>query len=303
MKKRMTARGLMERKERGEKITMLTAYDYPTARIVDAAGVDAILVGDSLGNVVQGQATTLSVTLEDILYHTRMVARAVEQALVVADMPFLTYQISPEDALRNAGRLMQDGGAQSVKLEGGTEVAPTVRRLVEVGIPVVGHIGLTPQSVHALGFRVQGRTAEAAARLMESAFALEDAGACAIVLELVPAEVSAEISRRLKVPTIGIGSGGGCDGQVLVLHDMLGIGGGVLRHTRRYAEIGQAIKDAAVSYAQDVREGAFPGPEHATTLGDAEADVLAAVRRVQRHHLESVQEGSGEVGNPYGGPR
>ncbi len=299
----MTARGFLERKERGEKIAMLTAYDYPTARLLDAAGIDAILIGDSLGNVVQGQGTTLPVTLEDIVYHTKMVERAVQQALVVADMPFLTFQVSAEQALRNAGRLLQEGGAQAVKLEGGVDVALTVQRLVRTGIPVMGHIGLTPQSVHALGFRVQGRTAQAAARLMEDAFALEQAGAFAVVLELVPAEVSAEISRRLHVPTIGIGSGAGCDGQVLVLHDMIGLNeGGMLKHTHRYAEVGQAIRDAAEAYASDVRASLFPSSDHATSLGPSEPDVLAAMRRVEKRHQGQASDDDVEI-NPYGGSR
>ncbi len=303
MAKRMTARGFLERKERGEKIAMLTAYDYPTARLVDAAGVDGVLIGDSLGNVVQGRTTTLPVSLEEMTYHTSMVSRAVEKALVVADMPFLTYQVSAEEALRNAGRLMQEGGAQAIKLEGGVDIAPTVRRLVQIGIPVMGHIGLTPQSVHALGHRVQGRTAQAAACLMEDAFALEAAGAFGIVLELVPDEVATEISSRLHIPTIGIGSGAGCDGQVLVLHDMVGLDeGGVLKHTRRYAEVGQAIRGAAETYAQEVRAGTFPSAEHATSLGAAGAEVLAAMRQVEKRH--AIQEGDdGTEINPYGGAR
>lgn len=302
MARRMTTRGFLERKERKERITMLTAYDYPSARILDEAGIDAILIGDSLGNVVQGQDSTLPVTLSDILYHTRMVARATQQALVVADMPFLTFQVSAEEALRNAGRLLAEGGAQAVKLEGGREVAPTVRRLVQTGIPVMGHIGLTPQSVHALGgYRVQGRTAAAAARLMDDAFALEEAGAFGIVLELVPAEVSAEISLRLHVPTIGIGAGAGCDGQVLVLHDMIGLGGGPApKHARHYAEVGQAMRAAAEAYARDVRDGTFPAGDNATTLGAPADDVLAAMRLVERRQAHGTLEDGAEI-RPYGG--
>jgi 3-methyl-2-oxobutanoate hydroxymethyltransferase len=299
---RVTARTVLQRKEQGEKIVMLTAYDFPTAALVDAAGVDAILVGDSLGNVVQGQETTIVVTLDDILYHTKMVTRAVQHALVVADMPFLTYQISPEDSLRNAGRLVQEGGAQAIKLEGGAEVAGTVRRLVQAGIPVMGHIGLTPQSVHAMGFRVQGRTSDAAAKLLEGAYALEDAGAFAVVLELVPEEVSAEISRRLTMPTIGIGSGSGCDGQVLVLHDMLGIGSAELKHNKRYAEIGRAIRGAAEAYAKDVRAGAFPASEQTVSLGADAADVLSAMRFTERRRLIASGDDGAEI-NPYGGGR
>lgn len=282
MQKRVTVRWLLEAKARGERTALLTVYDHPTARLCDEAGADMLLVGDSLGMVVQGNDTTLPVTLDQVLYHTRMVARAAQRALVIADLPFLTFQISAEETLRNAGRLLAEGGAQAVKLEGGREYVGTVHRLVQSGIPVMGHIGLTPQSVHALGgYRVQGRTAEAAAALLEDALALERAGAFGIVLELVPAEVAQEISRRLRIPTIGIGSGAGCDGQALVLPDMIGLQEGVSpRHARRYAEVGTAIRDAVQAYCRDVRQGAFPTPEHAPSLGDQTDAVLAALRRV-----------------------
>ncbi len=279
MAARVTTRTFLDMKSRGERITMLTAYDYPTARLCDLAGVDALLIGDSLGMVVQGQGNTLGVTMADAVYHTRMVARAAEHALVIADMPFLSFQLSQDDAVANAGRLLAEGGAQAVKLEGGVEMRETVRRMCRVGIPVLGHIGLTPQSVHALGgWRVQGRTADAARRLLDDALALEDAGAFGVVLELVPVEVAEAISRRLRIPTIGIGSGPGCDGQVLVLHDLVGLAEGQgPRHARRYAEVGTAIREAAAAYCRDVRQGEYPGPEHATSLGAEAAAVVAAL--------------------------
>ncbi len=276
---RVTTRTFLDMKARGQRITMLTAYDYPTARLCDLAGVDALLIGDSLGMVVQGHDTTLGVTLEEAVYHTRMVARATEHALVIADMPFLTFQLGVDQAVANAGRLLAAGGAQAVKLEGGQDMQETVRRMCRVGIPVLGHIGLTPQSVHALGgWRVQGRTAEAARRLLDDALALEDAGAFGVVLELVPVEVAEAISRRLRIPTIGIGSGPGCDGQVLVLHDLVGLGEGPgPRHARRYADVGTAIREAAAAYCRDVRQGDYPGAEHATSLGADASAVVAAL--------------------------
>jgi len=302
LSKRVTTRTFLEKKANGERITMLTAYDYPTARLCDLAGVDSLLIGDSLGMVVQGHDTTLGVTLTDALYHTRMVARAAEHALVIADMPFLTFQLGVDAAIANAGRLLAEGGAQAVKLEGGQEMQETVRRMCRVGIPVLGHIGLTPQSVHALGgYRVQGRTAEAARRLMDDALALEDAGAFGVVLELVPEEVAQAISQRLRIPTIGIGSGAGCDGQVLVLHDLIGLGEGPgPRHARRYAEVGEAIREAAAAYCRDVRQGGYPGPEHATSLGPDAQAVLAAIdggaSPPERHRVASDPEH-----RPYGG--
>ena len=279
MAARVTTRTFLEMKARGERISMLTAYDYPTAKICDLAGVDALLIGDSLGMVVQGHDTTLGVTLGEALYHSRMVARAAQHALVIADMPFLTFQVGAESAIENAGRLLAEGGAQAVKLEGGREMADTVGRLCRVGIPVLGHIGLTPQSVHALGgYRVQGRTAATARRLLDDALSLEAAGAFGVVLELVPAEVAQAISQRLRIPTIGIGSGPGCDGQVLVLHDLIGLGEGPgPRHARRYAEVGAAIRDAAGAYCRDVRAGDYPSAEQSTSLGQGADAVLAAL--------------------------
>lgn len=260
---RVTARDFPAMKARSERIAMVTAYDYPSAVLADAAGMDALLVGDSLGMVVLGYANTVPVTLDDILHHTRAVARARTRALVVADMPFLSCHVGENEAVRGAGRLLKEGGAAAVKLEGGEEVTPVVRRLVAAGIPVMGHLGLTPQAVNRLGgFRVQARDIPSARRLLQDARALEAAGVFGIVLELVPAEAAAAVSAALSVPTIGIGAGPHCDGEVQVLHDLLGIPEeGRRRHTRRYAETGAAIREALAAYAADVRRGAFPGEE------------------------------------------
>jgi 3-methyl-2-oxobutanoate hydroxymethyltransferase len=263
--RRTTIRDLLEMKARGEKIVALTAYDVLFGRIVDAAGADLILVGDSLGNVVCGYDSTVPVTLDQIIHHGRAVRRGVERALLVVDMPFLTFQISIEETLRNAGRIMQETGAEAIKLEGGDEeTARHVRALVRAGIPVLGHIGLTPQSVHALGgFRVQGRTAEAAARIREEALRLTDAGCFGIVLELVPSALAAEVTRAVGVPTIGIGAGPDTDGQILVLPDMLGLNEGFQpRFLRRFAELGSAARVGIAEYAAAVRGGEYPGPEH-----------------------------------------
>jgi len=247
---------------------MLTAYDYPFARIFDQAGIDVMLVGDSLGMVVQGLDSTLPVTLAEILYHLRMVVRARRHALVVADLPFLSYQVSPEQAVRNAGRLVKEGGAEAVKLEGGTTMAETIHRLVDVDLPVMGHIGLTPQSIHRMGgHRVQGRRSGSAPgcreRLLEDAAAVEQAGAFAIVLEGIPAELAAEISTKLTIPTIGISAGASCDGQVLVMHDVLGLSENfVPRFAKPYAQFWQEASAAASSYIREVRERTFPSPQH-----------------------------------------
>jgi 3-methyl-2-oxobutanoate hydroxymethyltransferase len=259
---------LARMKARKRKIAMLTAYDYPFARIFDQAGIDVILVGDTLGMVVQGCDTTLPVTVDEIIYHLRMVTRACSHSLVVGDMPFLSYQIGVEDALRNAGRMIKEGGAEAVKLEGGLMIADTVRRLVEVDIPVMGHVGLTPQSIHRMGgYRVQGRTEGKAAgcreRLLEDAAALEAAGAFAIVLEGMPAELGREITERCSIPTIGIGAGPECDGQVLVMHDMLGLTQtNRPRFVKAFAALSDTVSQAAAAYAREVREGVFPAPEH-----------------------------------------
>lgn len=250
-------------KARGEKIVCLTAYDFPTARILDQAGVDLILVGDSAANVIYGMATTLTIGMAEMVYHTRAVAAGVKRALVVSDMPFLSYQVSLDRAVDNAGRLLK-AGAEAVKVEGAGLVLETVSRLVEYGIPVMGHLGLTPQSVHKLGgYRLQARKPEEQERLLSDALDLEKAGCFALVLEKVPAEVAKMVTMRLKIPTIGIGAGLHCDGQVLVLQDMLGFfEEQQFKFVKRYAEIGQAVRQAVMSYVADVRAGRFPGEEH-----------------------------------------
>ena len=256
---------MIEMKKRGEKIVVLTAYDFLFARLVDESDADVILVGDSLGQVMLGHDSTVAVTLDDMIHHGRAVRRGVQSALLVVDMPFLSYHLSIEETLRNAGRIVQQTGAEAVKLEGGDEsIAERVRALVRAGIPVMGHIGLTPQSVHAIGgYRVQGREPEAAERLRAEARRLAEAGCFSIVLELVPAELAGQISREIDVPTIGIGAGPQTDGQVLVLQDMLGINEGFQpRFLRRFAELGQAAREGLGEYARAVRAGEFPGPEH-----------------------------------------
>jgi 3-methyl-2-oxobutanoate hydroxymethyltransferase len=257
---RVTIQQIQEKKQRGERFAMLTAYDYAMAKLVDEIGMPILLVGDSLGTVVLGHETTLPVTMEDIIRCTQAVVRGSRQAMIVADLPFMSYQVSPEQAVQNAGRLMQEGGAQAVKLEGGAAIVPTVQRIVAAGIPVMGHLGLTPQSVHQLGgYRVQGRTAEVASQLLADAAALEAAGAFSIVLECVPAQLAGEISRRIHIPTIGIGAGPECDGQVQVIYDLLGLFTDFTpRHARHYAELGEAIKSAVRQYADDVTAGSFP---------------------------------------------
>jgi 3-methyl-2-oxobutanoate hydroxymethyltransferase len=260
---KVTAPSLVEMKGRGEKITVLTAYDYPTVRLLEKAGIDVALVGDSLGNVVLGYDTTLPVTMEDMLHHTKAVARGAERCLVVADMPYLSYQISIEQAVMNAGRFLKEAGAEAVKLEGGLEMADTVRRIVDVGIPVMGHLGYTPQSVHAFGaHRVRGRAEDAAEHIRKGALALQEAGAFAVVLESMPAELGREVTESLTIPTISIGAGPYCDGQVLVLHDMLGLYDGHLgKYVKKYAELGQMAVEAIKQYATDVRSGAYPNED------------------------------------------
>lgn len=266
---------LARMKAEGRPITMLTAYDFPFARIFDRAGVDVLLVGDSLAMAVQGAESTLGITVEDVLYHTRMVARARERALLIADMPFLSYQVSVEQATLNAGRMLKEGGAEAVKLEGGIVVADTVRKLVGYDIPVMGHIGLTPQSVHRMGgHRVQGRRAGHAPgcreRLLEDAAALEEAGAFAIVLEGIPVELAEELAARIAVPTIGIGAGPTCDGQVLVMHDMLGLSESFRpRFAKPYAHLWDEAAAATMAYVREVRERAFPASEHCYHLKGA----------------------------------
>jgi 3-methyl-2-oxobutanoate hydroxymethyltransferase len=257
---RITAPGIVEMKRKGEIITSVTAYDFPTARLADEAGIDILLVGDSLGTVVLGYESTLPVTVDDIVHHTKAVVRAKPRALVVADMPFMSYQASLEDAIRNAGRLIQEGGADAVKLEGGERVAEIVKKLVESGIPVMGHLGLTPQSVLTFGgYRVQARGEADQERLAREARALETAGCFSLVLEGIPAKLGAEVSRSLTIPTIGIGAGPGCDGQVLVSHDLLGFyHGHQAKFVRRYAELNETVRDAYQRFVADVRARRFP---------------------------------------------
>jgi 3-methyl-2-oxobutanoate hydroxymethyltransferase len=260
---RVTVPSLLRRKRRGEPITMLTAYDFTFARIFDGAGIDILLVGDSLGNVVQGQDTTLPVTLDEVVYHTRMVARGVSRSLVVADMPFGSYQISPEDAIRGAVRCLKEGGAHAVKLEGGRRMAPTIERIASADIPVMGHVGLTPQSIHCMGgHRVQGRGDAGRVRVMEDARAVQEAGAFAVVLEGMPAELGREISRDLAIPCIGIGAGVGCDGQVLVMHDLLGLSDWTPSFVKQYANLGALAGQAARGFAEEVVNGKFPDEQH-----------------------------------------
>ncbi len=268
-------------------IVAITAYDTPSARIVDEAGVDVILVGDSLGMTVLGFDSTLPVTLEDMVRHTAAVVRGTKRALVVADMPFMSFQVTAEDALRAAGRLLAEGGAAAVKLEGGTHVAPTVSKLVQSGIPVMGHAGLTPQSVHQLGgYKTQARDAEAATVLLDDCAALEEAGAFALVLECIPAELAEMASEQLAIPTIGIGAGAGCDGQVQVLHDLLGLGGEFMPgHAKRYADVGALIHEAVAAYSDEVRDGGFPAEEQTTHMDPSE---LESVRSRQARRLGSL---------------
>lgn len=263
-RKRKTIPELQAMKSRGEKIAVLTAYDFPFARIMDQAGIDVVLVGDSAGVVTAGYDTTLPVTMEEMLYHTRAVVRGVRQALVVADMPFLSYQVDLSEARRNAGLLIKEGGAQAVKLEGGVHVAETIRAIVAMDVPVVGHIGLTPQSIHRMGgYRVQGREEAQAAQLHEDARAVVEAGACAVVLEGIPAALAIEITKEIPIPTIGIGAGVGCDGQVLVIHDILGLCEKYSpKFVKRYADISGIIRTGIDDYIREVKAGVFPGDEH-----------------------------------------
>ena len=264
---------------RGERIAVLTAYDYPSARLLDAAGVEIVLVGDSVGNTVLGYTSTLPVTMDEMIHHTAAVVRGVTSALVVGDMPFMSYQASGEEAIRNAGRFLKEAGCQAVKLEGGRVVAPLIRNLVDHGIPVMAHVGLTPQSVHQFGgYRIQGRTAKQAEALLADALAVEEAGAFSVVLELVAAPVARVISDRLEIPTIGIGAGPHCDGQVLVFHDMLGIDPGYQpRHAKRYAEVGQTILEAVRAYVEDVHSATFPTDAESFSMASGQENELQAL--------------------------
>jgi 3-methyl-2-oxobutanoate hydroxymethyltransferase len=267
---RLTISNIQDMKTAGEKITMLTAYDYSTARLVDEAGVHLILVGDSLGMVVLGYDSTIPVTMDVMLHHTKAVVRGAKQSLVIGDLPFMSYQVNATEALHNAARFMQEAGCQAVKLEGGVTVADTVKRIVDCGIPVMGHIGMTPQSVNQLGGnKVQGKTTDAARRLIDDALALEHAGAFGVVLELVPAPLAELITKKLKIPTIGIGAGPHCGGQVLVINDMLGLFTDfVPRHTRQYAKLAGTMKTAINEYVADVKSGAFPTAEHSSKMDE-----------------------------------
>jgi 3-methyl-2-oxobutanoate hydroxymethyltransferase len=260
---KITAPAIVEMKRRGEPIAVVTAYDFPTARLADQAGVEVLLVGDSVGTVLLGYDSTLPVTMDDMLHHTRAVTRAKPSALVVGDMPFMSYQVSEQQAVANAGRLVQEAGANAIKLEGGERVAGAVRNIVRAGIPVMGHLGLTPQSVLAFGgYKVQARSEADAGQLLREAKVLEEAGCFAIVLEGIPARLGELVSRELQIPTIGIGAGVGCDGQVLVSHDMLGLyQGRTAKFVRRYAELGDAMRDAYARYVADVKARRFPGDE------------------------------------------
>jgi 3-methyl-2-oxobutanoate hydroxymethyltransferase len=260
----LTVTDLITMKAGGRRIVMLTCYDAVFARLLEEAGVDVLLVGDSLNQVLAGHETTLSTTLDQMIYHAASVRRGSRRALVFVDLPFLTYQVSVPEAIRNAGRVLQETGAHGVKLEGGSHMVETVSALVQRGIPVIGHLGLTPQSVHALGgYRVQGREEKGAERLLQDAVELEAAGACALVLELIPAALATRISQSISIPTIGIGAGPGCDGQVLVLHDMLGLNEAFApKFLKHYARLAESVREAVRGFASDVRDGKYPGKEH-----------------------------------------
>jgi 3-methyl-2-oxobutanoate hydroxymethyltransferase len=285
---KITIHHLQSMKERHEPIVMLTAYDYPTAWLIDQSGIEMILVGDSAGMVVHGLDNTLPVTMDMMIMHCRAVRRGVERALVIGDMPFMSYQLTPEEAKCNAARFLVEGGADAVKLEGGASMADTVRALVEIGIAVQGHIGLTPQSVSAMGgFKVQGNTLEAARRLLRDAQALQDAGAFSLVLEAIPARLAELISRSLRIPTIGIGAGGGCDGQVLVTHDLLGL---YPRHTpkfaKQYTDLADVMRGAFAAYRDEVRARAFPAPEHEFRISDEVWQAVIAELERDEHAAE-----------------
>lgn len=276
MTKPVTTLDLLKMKEEKQPITMLTAYDYPMAVMVDGAGIDMILVGDSLGNVVLGYDTTIPVTMDHMLHHVQAVTRGVKRALVVADMPFLSYHLSVEETLRNAGKFLQQGGAKAVKIEGGEQVVPMVKALTSAGIPVMGHLGLTPQSIHQLGgYRVQGKTIDDANKLIADAHALQRAGVFALVLECIPAMLAKEVSEQLHIPTIGIGAGPYCDGQVLVTYDLLGINNKFKpKFVKQYANLNGQIMQALEAYRQEIKENQFPGPEHSFNMPDEDLKKL-----------------------------
>ncbi|MFF2482198.1 3-methyl-2-oxobutanoate hydroxymethyltransferase [Paenibacillus sp. NPDC058071] len=296
MRKRLTITAMKKMKQQNDPISVVTAYDYPSAILSEEAGVDAILVGDSLGNVVLGYDTTIPVTLDDIIYHTKAVARGARNTFIVSDMPFMTYGVGRESTMRNAARIMQEGGAHALKLEGGAEIADDVRALVEAGVPVMGHLGLTPQSVHQLGgFKVQGKQPLEAEKLMEDAKALEQAGAFAIVLELITEPLAQAISSQLSIPTIGIGAGRGCDGQVLVYHDLLQYSSPNIpkKMVKAYADVGSVIRGALQSYVQEVKSRAFPAEEH--SFGVIKPDTGSDNERTNLDTLDQLYGGKQEA--------
>ena len=272
-RKKVTIAELSKKKEKNEKITMVTAYDYPTAHLVDQTGIDTILVGDSLGMVMLGYDSTVSVTMEEMLHHCKAVSRGVKSSFIIGDMPFMSYQINVEQAVANAGRFLKEAGCDSVKIEGGTEIAPVVNSIVRAGVPVCGHIGLTPQTATMLsGFKVQAKDAESARKLLMSARDLEDAGAFMIVMECIPDLVAERITKEVKIPTIGIGAGKYCDGQVLVYHDVVGLFERFTpKFVKQYAELAPMIREALFQYKREVEEGTFPGPEHTFSMNAEEA--------------------------------
>ena len=271
-----TVSTLQQAKENGQKITMLTAYDYSTAKLMDEAGIDMILVGDALGNVILGYEDTISVTMEDMIHHGAAVSRGVKETMVVVDMPFMSYQISVEEAVTNAGRLMKEGRANAVKLEGGKSVCPQIKAITQAGIPVVAHLGLTPQSINALGgYKVQGKSEDAAKKLLEDALAVQEAGAFALVLECVPTKLASLITKKLTIPTIGIGAGNECDGQVLVYQDMLGMFSDyVPKFVKQFAQVGEIMKKAFSDYKEEVASGAFPAEKNSYKIDDEVIDKL-----------------------------
>ena len=271
-----TVTSMLQQKERNEKITMLTCYDYSMAKLMDATGIEILLIGDSLGQVMLGYSDTLSVTMEDMIHHTKAVSRGVTSSFVLTDMPFMSYQTSVYDALTNAGRLIKEGHANGVKLEGGESVCPQIKAIVDAGIPVCAHLGLTPQSVNSFGgYKVQGKSKEDAKRIMKDAKAVEEAGAFLLVLECVPAELASEISNALKIPTIGIGAGNGCDGQVLVYQDMLGMFSDFKpKFVRQFANVGEVMKQAFADYIKATKDGFFPQAEHSYSTPDEKIDKL-----------------------------
>lgn len=283
MKQALTVPKFKAMKQAGQPIAMLTAYDYPSAQLAEEAGVDVILVGDSLGNVVLGYETTVPVALEDMIYHTKAVKRGAPGTMIVTDMPFATYRLGPEETLRNAARLMREGGAHAVKMEGGADLAEEIRRLTSAGIPVLGHLGLTPQSIHTIGgYKVQGKDRRDAEKLLDDARALEQAGAFGIVLELMTEKLGEAVSRSVRIPTIGIGAGRGCDGQVLVFHDLIRFGSGIRdkRFVKTYADVGETIRQAIGDYVGDVKSRRFPEEKHGFPQDDASAKEWALSSRL-----------------------